>query len=67
MTYGLEVPILLVYPSVDRAKVSYDSYPKTKDSLRRFCLYNKAIQFFKHIARNGYICFAGAIVSATAL
>ena len=36
MTYGLEVPMLLVYLSVDRAEVSSDSYPKTKDSLRRF-------------------------------
>lgn len=38
MTYGLEdtPPTLLIYPSVDRAEVSSDGYPKTKDSLRRF-------------------------------
>ena len=38
MTYGLEdiLPMLLVYPSVERAEVSSDGYLKTKDSLRRF-------------------------------
>lgn len=38
MTYGLgDIPLMfLVYPSVERAEVSSDGYPKNKDSLRRF-------------------------------